>query len=51
MKIIITHNEAITKGIWPQISEWFGVQKDDETWPTEEFILTEDQAKQVGLIK
>ncbi|WP_223067295.1 hypothetical protein [Paenibacillus caui] len=51
MKIIITQSEAVDKGIWPQVMQWFGIGQDDDTWPSEEFILTEQQAKEAGLIK
>jgi hypothetical protein len=29
----------------------FGRREEDEIWPNEEFILTETQAKEVGLLK
>ncbi|WP_199909948.1 hypothetical protein [Paenibacillus sp. CAA11] len=51
MKILITQQEAVDKGIWPQIMQWFGRDEEDEVWPGEEFILTETQAKQAGLIR
>jgi hypothetical protein len=51
MKIIITQKEATDKGIWTEIMGMFGVTKEDEVWGNEEFILTEEQARQVGLIR
>lgn len=51
MKVIITQQEAVQKGIWPQLMTWFGIGIEDETWPSEEFILTEAQAKEVGLLR
>ncbi|GGA30619.1 hypothetical protein [Paenibacillus physcomitrellae] len=51
MKVIITQSEAIDKGIWPQVMQWFGIGNEDDTWPTEEFILTEEQAREAGLLK
>lgn len=51
MKITISQSEAIEKGIWDDIIILFGLDKDDDFWPTEEFILTEEQAKQIGLIR
>lgn len=50
MKIIITASEAIEKGVWPQIQMLFGRDDEDDTWPNEEFILTEEQARQIGLL-
>ncbi|KAE8558068.1 hypothetical protein BJH92_22195 [Paenibacillus polymyxa] len=51
MKIIITQKEAADKGIWTEIMGMFAVTKEDEVWQNEEFILTEEQARQVGLLK
>ncbi len=50
MKVIISQMEAIEKGIWDDIIILFGLDKEAEFWPTEEFILTEQQAKQLGII-
>ncbi len=50
MKIIITQEEAVQKGIWNEVIQMFGVQNEDETYPQEQFILTEEQAKQLKLI-
>ncbi len=50
MKIIITQQEAVQKGVWNDVMSMFGVQKEDETYPQEQFILTEEQAKQLKLI-
>ncbi|MDU4695536.1 MULTISPECIES: hypothetical protein [Paenibacillus] len=51
MKIIITQCEAVEKGIWPQVSAAFGLTKEDEVWEKEQFILTEEQAREWGLIR
>ncbi|WP_198524746.1 hypothetical protein [Paenibacillus phocaensis] len=51
MKIIITQTEAIEKGIWPQVRAAFGLTKEDEVWEQEQFILTEEQAREWGLIR
>lgn len=51
MKIIITQKEAADKGIWTEIMGMFAVTNEDEVWANEEFILTEEQARQVGLLK
>ncbi|MDQ0088704.1 hypothetical protein J2T12_002114 [Paenibacillus anaericanus] len=51
MKIIITQGEAVEKGIWGAIMLMFGITEDsDDIWINEQFILTEEQAKQLGLI-
>lgn len=50
MKIIITQEEAVQKGIWNEVMQMFGVQNEDETYSQEQFILTEEQAKQLKLI-
>lgn len=51
MKIMITQHEALEKGIWKQVMSMFGITNDDEIWETEQFILTEEQAKELGLIR
>ncbi|MBW4839700.1 MAG: hypothetical protein KZY74_09885 [Paenibacillaceae bacterium] len=51
MKIIITQSEAVEKGIWPQVRTSFGLTKEDEVWEQEQFILTEEQAREWGLIR
>ncbi|MGG1516257.1 hypothetical protein ABE504_12635 [Paenibacillus oryzisoli] len=51
MKIMITAQEAMNKGVWPQLLLLFGRDKDEEVWPGEQFILTEQQAIQLKLIK
>ncbi|GIP56368.1 hypothetical protein MKX50_11860 [Paenibacillus sp. FSL W8-0186] len=51
MKIIITQSEAMEKGIWPKVMSAFGLDKDDEVWDKEQFILTEEQAREFGLIR
>lgn len=50
MKVIITQEEAVEKGIWPDVMKMFGVDHEDEVWPSEEFILTEEQARRLQLI-
>jgi len=50
MKVTISQIEAIEKGVWDDIIILFGLDKEAEFWPTEEFILTEQQAKQLGII-
>jgi hypothetical protein len=50
MKIMITVSEAMDKGVLPQILKLFGRDADEELWPNEQFILTEEQAKQLKLI-
>ncbi|MBP2001915.1 hypothetical protein J2Z69_002971 [Paenibacillus shirakamiensis] len=50
MKIIITQQEAMQKGVWSEVAQMFGVQKEDETWANEQYILTEEQARQLGFI-
>lgn len=51
MKIIITQSEAIEKGVWTQVMKQFGLTKDDEVWEKEQFILTEEQARELGFIR
>ncbi|MEF2965991.1 hypothetical protein V3851_09125 [Paenibacillus sp. M1] len=51
MKIIITQSEAVEKGIWTKVMSMFGISADDEVWETEQFILTEQQARELGLIR
>ncbi|WP_410769073.1 hypothetical protein [Fontibacillus sp. BL9] len=51
MKIIITQSEAVEKGIWTKIMIMFGISDTDEIWDSEQFILTEEQAKELGLIR
>ncbi|WP_187386551.1 hypothetical protein [Paenibacillus ihumii] len=50
MKIIITQGEAVEKGIWLKVMEAFGLEQNDEVWEKEQFILTEEQAREFGLI-
>jgi hypothetical protein len=50
MKVIITQAEAVEKGIWIDVMKMFGVYNEDEVWPNEEYILTEEQARKLGLI-
>lgn len=51
MKIIITQSEAVERGVWKQVMKAFGISSEDEIWETEQFILTEDQAREMGLIR
>jgi hypothetical protein len=51
MKVIITVHEAMERGIWLEVMSMFGRDKEDEVWPTEKFILTEEQARALGLLK
>ncbi|RCX16997.1 hypothetical protein DFP94_11058 [Fontibacillus phaseoli] len=51
MKIIITQSEAVEKDIWSKIMIMFGISSTDELWESEQFILTEEQAKELGLIR
>jgi hypothetical protein len=50
MKITITAKEAMDRGIWTEVMQLFGREKEDETWPNEEFILTEEQARKLGIL-
>lgn len=50
MKIIVTREEAVHKGIWDKVMQMFGVDQDDDTYANEQFILTEEQAKELKLI-
>ena len=49
MKMIITQAEAMEKGIWPEVMKMFGLDHEDEIWPSEEYILTEEQAQKLHL--
>jgi hypothetical protein len=51
LKIMISASEAMEKGIWPEIIRLFGRDKDEEFWPGEEFILTEEQARKLNLLR
>lgn len=51
MKIMISQSEAMEKKIWDDIIIMFGMNEDDEIWDNEQFVLTEDQARELGLIK
>lgn len=48
---MISAAEAIEKGVWKDILRLFGRDPDEDFWPKEEFILTEEQAIQLKLIK
>ncbi|WP_019637973.1 hypothetical protein [Paenibacillus fonticola] len=51
MKIIITQSEAVEKGIWLKVMKAFGLNEEDDVWEREQFILTEEQAREFGLIR
>lgn len=51
MKVIITQREALEKGIWPEIMTMFGLDEDDTVWESEEFILSEERARKLGLLR
>lgn len=53
LKVIITFQEAVERGLWEQMKPWFGRDDEDEEglWPSEEFILTEAQAQELGLLR
>ncbi|UUZ85731.1 hypothetical protein LJK88_20855 [Paenibacillus sp. P26] len=51
MKVIITASEAMEKGVWKDIQRLFGRDAEEEIWPNEEFILTEEQALSLQLIR
>jgi hypothetical protein len=51
LKIMISTKEAMEMGVWDEILLLFGRNKDEEFWPTEEFILTEEQALNLNLIR
>ncbi|MDF2648321.1 MAG: hypothetical protein K0Q73_4126 [Paenibacillus sp.] len=51
LKIMISASEAMEKGVWSEILRLFGRDKDEEIWPQEVFILTEEQALKLNLIK
>ncbi|MDR6554837.1 hypothetical protein [Paenibacillus qinlingensis] len=51
MKIMITAAEAMEKGVWLELLRLFGRDKDEDIWPGQEFILTEQQAIHLKLIK
>lgn len=51
MKVIISAQEAMDRGIWPQVMAMFGRNDDDEIGLREEFILSEEQAVELGLLR
>ncbi|GGO01433.1 hypothetical protein [Saccharibacillus kuerlensis] len=51
MKVMITQQEAMQRKIWDKIIDMFGLDKDQDYWEKEQFILTEEQAREVGLIR
>jgi len=51
MKVILTLQEAVEKGLWSRMKAWFGRDDEDELWPNEEFVLSEEQARELGLLK
>jgi len=50
VKIIITQAEAMERKIWDDVMLMFGLNEDDKIADTEQFILTEEQARQLNLI-
>ena len=51
VKIMITQEEAMQRKIWDQVIQMFGLDADKDYWQNEQFILTEEQARQLGLIR
>lgn len=51
MKIMITSKEAFEKGVQQEVFALFGLKHEDEVWDNEVFILTEQQARDLGLIQ
>ncbi|MCI3918756.1 hypothetical protein MO973_00715 [Paenibacillus sp. TRM 82003] len=50
MKVMITVQEAVERGVWFELMELFGRSAEDDIWPNEQFILTEAQARKLGLL-
>jgi hypothetical protein len=50
MKVIVTFQEAVERGFWARMQPWFGRDDEEELWPNEEFVLTEAQAQELGLL-
>ncbi|MCP1309245.1 hypothetical protein [Paenibacillus tyrfis] len=51
MKILITASEAMEKGVWLEVLGMFGRDPDEEIGLGEQFILTEEQALALELIR
>jgi hypothetical protein len=51
LKIMISAAEAMDKGVWKELLLLFGRDDNEEFWPAEQFILTEEQAFKLNLIK
>jgi len=55
MKYIITANDALERGCWDKLCEMFGINpwamSEGLMESTEEFTLTEKQAKKLGFIE
>ncbi|SDC77415.1 hypothetical protein SAMN02799630_01448 [Paenibacillus sp. UNCCL117] len=51
MKIMITAQEAMERGIWLELMQLFGLHEEDTISPGEQFILTEEQAIRLELIR
>lgn len=53
VKVIVTFQEAVERGLWARMRPWFGRDERDEEelWPNEEFVLTEAQAQELGLLR
>lgn len=48
---MISQSEAMEKKVWDDIIIMFGLNEGDEAWDNEQFILTEEQARELGLIE
>jgi hypothetical protein len=51
LKIMISAAEAMEKGVWKELLLLFGRDDNEEFWPAEQFILTEEQALKLKLIQ
>jgi hypothetical protein len=51
LKIMISASEAMDKGVWKELLRLFGRDEDEEFWPQEQFILSEEQELLLNLIK
>jgi hypothetical protein len=51
LKIMISAAEAMEKGVWKELLLLFGRDDNEEFWSAEQFILTEEQALKLNLIK
>lgn len=54
MKVVITAREAMNRGVWDEFCEMAGLSvyaMNEGMDPEQEFILTEEQARELGLLK